>query len=159
MGRIYTASVAPASLSVASDIFEVLAPADAAVEILEWELWQITDLGDAAEEVLTIELVRGIGSVTSGSGGSTTTPQPVEDGEAAFGGTVETQNTTRMAAGSGSLEVADRLGWNIRAPRQHIYTPEQRPIISPSNRWTLSILAPADAITIGGRVVLREIGG
>lgn len=160
MSRMYKVSVAPVAFTAAADLLEILAPADAVVIIHSWEVWQTTELGDAAEEQLTLEEVRGIGSVTSGSGGSTPTAQPVEDGEAAFGGTIEASNTTRMAAGSGSLETVDRHGWQVRAPKEKIYLPEARPVISPSNRWTLSIAAaPADSISVGVNAVIQELGG
>jgi hypothetical protein len=160
MGRRYTVGLTPAAQSVAQDIFEVLAPADAVVIIHEWHLFQTSDVGDAAEEILALETVRGVGAVTSGSGGATATAQPLEDGDAAFGGTVETNNTTRMAAGTGTLETLEERGWNIRVPYDRIYTPETRPVISPGNRWTLALpTAPTDAITLGGTVVLEEVGG
>ena len=159
MSRMYKVSVAPVAFTVAADLLQILAPTDAVVIVHSWEIWQTTELGDAAEEVLTLEEVRGVGAVTSGSGGSTPTAQPVEDGETAFGGTTEASNTTRMAAGAGTLETIDRHGWNVRIPYQKIYTPEERPVISPGNRWTLSIPAPADSTSIGVKAVIQELGG
>lgn len=160
MGRLYTARLAPASQTAAQDLLEILAPTDAVVVIHRWSVYQTSDVGDAAEEILELQNVRGVGSVTSGSGGSTTTPQPTQDGDAAFGGTVETNNTTRMAAGTGTLETLFSGGWNIRQEYEMVYTPEERPTISPGNRWTLALVAaPADALTIGAMVTLEEIGG
>lgn len=121
---------------------------------------QTSDVGDAAEEILRLEIVRGVGTVTSGSGGSTPTAQAREDGDTAFGGTVEANNTTRMATGTGTLETLEQYGWNIRMPMEKIYTPECRPVISPSNRWTLALpAAPADSITVSGNITFEEIGG
>lgn len=160
MGRIYTAQFSAVAATAAQDLFEIAAPADAIVVIHDWTVFQTTDVGDAAEEILRLECVRGVGTVTSGSGGSTVTPQPVSDGDPAFGGTVEANNTTRMAAGTGTLETLPQHGWNVRVPAEKVYTPETRPVISPSNRWTLSLpAAPADSLTISGSVTFEEIGG
>lgn len=160
MGRMYTAQFSAVAVSAAQDLFEIAAPADAIVVIHEWNIFQTSDVGDAAEEIMRIECVRGIGAVTSGSGGSTVTPQAVSDGDPAFGGTVEANNTTRMAAGTGSLETLPQHGWNVRSEYQKIYTPETRPVISPGNRWTLSLpVAPADSLTTSGTVTIEEIGG
>lgn len=160
MGRIYTAIFKGIAVTAAQDLFEVLAPTDAIVVIHEWEVGQTTELGDAAEEQLLLTTNRGVGSVTSGSGGASVTPQPVEDGDAAFGGTVERNNTTIMAVGTGTLEELETYVWNVRQSLRQVYTPETRPVISPGNRWTLeSESTPADSITMSGRLVLEEIGG
>ena len=160
MGRLYTVQANGVAVTAAQDLLEILAPADAIVVVHEWEVFQSSDTGDAAEELLRLETVRGIGSVTSGSGGSSVTAQPVQDGDAAFGGTVEANNTTRVVAGSGTLETLEQRGWNVRMPQRCVYTPEQRPVISPSNRWTLSLpAAPADSLTVSVMAVIEEIGG
>lgn len=160
MGRIYTAVFKGVAATAQQDFFEIAAPADAVVIVHSWFLAQTTETGDAAEEMLLLTCNRGVGSVTSGSGGSSVTAQPREDGDAAFGGTVEANNTTKMAAGSGSIEELEAHAWNIRVPYQMIYTPETRPVISPSNRWTLELeTSPADSITISGMAIIEEIGG
>ena len=160
MGRKYTAAFKAVAVTAQQDFFEILAPADAIVVIHEWELSQSTEVGDAQEEQLQLTTNRGIGTVTSGSGGSTATAQPIEDGDAAFGGTVEINNTTKMVVGTGTLEELEPFAWNVRQSLRQIYTPETRPIISPGNRWTLELeTTPADSITINGKVILEEIGG
>lgn len=161
MGRIYTATFKSIAVTVAQDLFEIAGPTDAVTIIHEWGLFQTTELGDAAEEQLLLTTNRGVGTVTSGSGGATVTPQPISDGDPAYGGTVERNNTTIMAVGTGTLETdLEVLAWNIRVPFQRIYTPELRPVISPGNRWTLELeTAPADSITMHGYVIFEEIGG
>lgn len=160
MGRKYTVLFKGVAVTAQQDFFEILCPTDAITVIHEWELNQTTEVGDAQEEQLQLTTNRGIGAVTSGSGGSTATPQPVEDGDPAYGGTVEINNTTKMAVGSGTLEELEPFNWNVRQPLRQIYTPETRPILSPGNRWTLELeTTPADSITISGKVTLEEIGG
>lgn len=161
MGRFYTASFKDIAVTAAQDLFEIAGPADAVTVIHRWVISQKTEVGDAAEEGLILTTNRGVGTVTSGSGGATVTPQPISDGDPAYGGTVERNNTTQMAAGSGTLETdLEVYAWNIRIPMMQVYTPEERPVISPGNRWTLELeTAPADSITMSGFVVFEEIGG
>ena len=160
MGRMYVVQFNAIAVSALQDLFEVLAPADSVVIVHGFTLFQISDVGDAAEEILRLETVRGSGSVTSGSGGTTPTAQPVDDGDPAYGGAVEANNTTRLAVGTGTLETLEQFGWNVRIPFTHYWTPETRPVISPSDYWTLSLpAAPADALTATAMLWLEEIGG
>lgn len=160
MGRMYRGRVAPIAVTALQDLFELLAPTDAVVIVHRWNVFQTSDVGDAAEEILRLLTVSGIGSVTSGSGGTTVTVQTIHDGDAAFGGTLEANNTTRMVVGTGTLKEKEEGGWNIRQEYPSIYTPEERPIISPGNRWTLALpAAPADSLTLGLGIVFEAIGG
>lgn len=160
MGRMYTASFKAVAVTAQQDFFEILAPTDAVVVIHDWELNQTTEIGDAQEEQLGLTTNRGVGTVTSGSGGTTATSQPVHDGDAAFGGTVEVNNTTKMVVGTGTLEELEPYSWNVRIPLMKIYTPETRPVISPGNRWTLELEStPTDSITMNGKVTFEEVGG
>jgi len=160
MARTFEAIIEPTAVTTVIDIFEIAAPASSGIMILGFDLYQTSDLGDAAEEILDLEWVRGDGTVTSGSGGSTVTPQPLDNGDGAPGATVEALNTTRMAVGTGVLDVIKKFGWNIRAPMEKIFIPEQRMLITPSDRLTLSInTAPADSLTIGGSISFVELFG
>jgi hypothetical protein len=161
MGRMYSATFKSTAVTAAQDLFEIAAPADAIVVIHAVYLSQSTETGDAAEEMLILTTNRGVGSVTSGSGGAAVTAQPISDGDPAFGGTVERNNTTQLAVGTGTLETDLEVhAWNVRVPFAHIYTPEMRPVLSPSTYWTIELeTVPADSITMHGTVVFEEIGG
>lgn len=161
MSRIYKVVFKAVAVTAQQDLFEILAPTDAIVEVLSWELSQSTEVGDAQEEELVITVNRGVGTVTSGSGGTTPTAKPNEFGDPAYGGTCEANNTTKMVVGTGTLDAdLEVYGWNVRVPYPKTYTPEERPIISPGNRLTLELeTTPADSITMNGVMVLREIGG
>src|SRR6185503_14449229 len=102
MSRLYTAQFSAVAVTAGQDFFEITGPSDSVVVVHSWNVFQTSDVGDAAEEILRLDMVRGVGSVTVGSGGSTPTPQPVSKGDAAFGGTVKANNTTRMLPGSGT---------------------------------------------------------
>lgn len=161
MGRMYTAVFKSIAVTAVQDLFEIAGPTDAITIVHRWTISQSTETGDAAEEMLVITTNRGVGTVTSGSGGATVTPQQVADGDPAYGGTIERNNTTVMAVGTGTLETdLEVYAWNIRVPLERIYTPEERPVVSPGNRWTLELETnPADSVTMSGTVVFEEIGG
>lgn len=157
MGQLYYAEFENVAITAAQDIFEVLAPADAVIKLHSIYLGQSTDVGDAAEEILRLKIQRGAG-VTSGSGGSTVTPAPLENGMAAAGATVEANNTTEISAGT--ITDLMSLYWNIRVPFEMIFTPETQPVISASDTLVLALMAaPADSITCAGTLVFEEIGG
>jgi hypothetical protein len=161
MGRMYTATFKGIAVTALQDLIEIKGPADAVTIIHNWTLSQTTEIGDAQEEMLLLTTNRGVGAVTSGSGGGTITPQPISDGDPAYGGTVERNNTTQMAVGSGALDTdLEVMAWNIRVPFMRVYAPEERPVISPGNTWTLELeTVPADSITISGSITFEEIGG
>lgn len=155
MGRVYAAAWAATSVTAALDLFEIVAPADAIVELLEIRIGQETEFGDAEEELL--ELNGLYGYTTSGSGGAALTPRPLEEGDAAFGGTFERLNTTVASGGTPLGKLLDT--WNVRVGFLWVPTPECRITISPSGRFVLRQAAPADSIDIGGTVVFEERGG
>jgi hypothetical protein len=157
-GRMYTASFKGVAVTAVQDLFEVLAATGKPVCIHGFSIAQSSDVGDAGEEILRLTTNRGVGSVTSGSGGTTATVVPLDVNDTAFGGTVECNNTTAMAVGSGTLTELEAHCMNVRVPYVFWYTPETRPIIAPGNRWTLELdtTAPADSLTMSGTIWLEE---
>lgn len=161
MGNVtHTAGFKAVAITAAQDLFEVKASANSILVVHGFSLFQTTDLQDAAEEVLRLTTNRGSGSVTSGSNGSTATAALVTRANTAFGGTVEVNNTTVLAVGTGTLtNDMEHIGWNIRIPLNFWWTPEARPIILPGEYWTLELeAAPADSITVSGTIYLEQIG-
>ena len=156
----HTAGFKAVAITVAQDLFEVKASASSIVVVHGFSLYQTTDLGDAQEEVFRLTTNRGSGSVTSGSGGTTATMTLVTRANTAFGGTVELNNTTVLAVGTGTLtNDMEHIGWNIRIPLNFWWTPEARPIILPGEYWTLELeAAPADSVTVSGTIYLEQIG-
>ncbi len=156
IGRIYTVQFNAVAVAAQQDFFEINAPADAVVELMELGLSQVSEVGDSAEEGLAVLLKSG--QTTSGSGGTTPTPVPLSLGDAAFGGTVECNNTTK--ASTGTIVTHFSWNWNIRIPFEKIFTPETCKPLSPSARMTLELATtPADSITMSGYAIFREIGG
>ncbi len=156
MGRIYTAQFTDVAVTAIQDLFELVAPSDAIVKVHDLHLSQKSDVGDAAEEILNIQLTSG--HTTSGSGGSAVTPVAKEFGDPAFGGTCEANNTTQAV--SGTIVTHYSWDWNIRGPFDKVWTPETMPILSPSRRMCVELpAAPADSITMSGTITFEEIGG
>lgn len=154
MSGIYTAVFNNVAVTAIQDLFEINAAADAVVLIHDIHLSQNTDVGDAAEEVLRIELTSG--HSTSGSGGSAPTAIPRNIGQSAYGGTVEVNNTTQ--ASTGTIVTHYVWNWNIRVGFDKIFTPETRPRIAPSGRMCLELpAAPADSVTMSGSITFEEI--
>jgi hypothetical protein len=156
MGRLYTAVFNNVAITAIQDLFEIVAPADSIVILHDIHISQNSDVGDAAEEILRIELTSG--HTTSGSGGSAPTAIPVDSGDSAFGGTVEANNTTQ--ASGGTIVTHYVWDWNIRVGFDKVWTPETRPVLTPSRRACLELpAAPADSITASGTITFEEIGG
>lgn len=158
MCRIYQVPIAFAAQTAQIDFFELTAAAEKPCRIHEIYLANSTEVADAQEEQLTLKLKRAIGSVTSGSGGSAPTPVPQDPRDTAAGLTAETNNTTKLAVGSGTITDERLFSWNVRMPFQLIFTPETRPMIVGGEKKVLELTTtPADSITMGGYVLVEEL--
>jgi hypothetical protein len=147
---MYSAVFEEVSVSAVQDLFEINAPSDAVVVVHGFEISQSSDTDS---EMLNLLVHR---ATTSGSGGSTPTPRPMEAGDAAFGGTVEANNTTQGTEGNHIHSAA----FNVLNGYIWMPTPEMRPVISPSGRLVIELqTAPGDALTMSGVVYFEEIGG
>lgn len=153
MGRMYTAQFSAVAVTVASDLFEITVATDKPIRIHGFSIWQTTDVGDAAEEVIGVSIIRG---VTAGSGGTSVTPTPTgDDADTAAGATV---NRTTTTASTGGTRV-DGTGWNVRVPCDFWPPPEWRPRIDAGVDPVVIKLdaAPADSLTISGYCRFEEI--
>jgi len=151
MGRIFQGSVAAVAASAAQDVFEITAPATHIIDIREIRLGQYSDAGDAAAELVSVQIIRGY--TTSGSGGSTPTLYSLQ-GAGTPAGTYEANNTTLAQTGGGKIALADsfnvQAGWWYRPPA------DERIQIQPGERVVVRITAPADAVTLNASLVVEE---
>lgn len=160
MGRVYIAQFAGSAKTAAGDLFEVICPADAVLIIHEIRITQSTEAGDAQSEQMQVTVKRASGTYTSGSGGGSATAVPVSFGDPAFGGTVETNNSTPASAGTGALTTLMTISENVHNGFHYLPTPETRIQISPSQALVVALAStPADSITFDGVVVFEELGG
>lgn len=154
MGRMYVVTFEGISVTVAVDFFEITPADDKPVTIHALYLSQAPDVGDAAEEMLRVKIIRG--HTTSGSGGTTATPAALDPNDTAAGFTAETNNTTIASVGTTADLFAD--AFNIRAGEPWIPTPECRPKATQANTTLVVRLmaAPADALTMSGSLFIEE---
>jgi hypothetical protein len=156
MGRIYTVSFENVAVTAAQDFFEVDPADDKPVAIHGILLYQYSDLADAAEEILRVQIIRG--HATSGSGGSTATPTPMNPNDTAAGDTtVEINNTT--IASTGTAVVCYTHYFNTRQGLEIWYPPEARPQASEANTTIVVRLlaAPTDSLSMGGTLIYEEL--
>lgn len=157
--RVYRVPIASTSVSVAADLVELVGASGGLEWLTEIRLGQTSDVGDAQEENIGIQLVTG--HTTSGSGGNTSVVPLTDPGDTAYGGTVETLNTTQA---SGGTTVTKILGvWNVRT--EFIWMPVPKPngpaglLLPHTDRWVIRLAgAPADALTISGYVEFMRAG-
>ena len=153
VGRMYVVSAAVAGVTAAIDLIRISAPADAVVVVHKVIISQETEFGDAASEQMDIQFHRGS---TDGSGGATPTARPLEVGDAAFGGTVATGNTSQSTEGTFLHHEAA----NVMAGFVWAATPEERIVLSPSGRLIVELpTAPDDSIDFRVTAYFEEIGG
>lgn len=142
-----------ASPTAAFDAIELVEPGTGLIKVLRVCLWQTTDLGDAAEEVLRTEWVRG--HATSGSGGQTTVITPLNSFDAAATFTAELLNTTVASTGTPLSQAP--MGWNVRIPLDVLYPPGQEIMARNGERIVFRVSAPADAITLNAACLVEQL--
>lgn len=154
MGRIYAVTFEGVAVTVAVDFFEVLPATQKPCKLLGLMLSQSSDVGDAAEEILRIKVIRG--HTTSGSGGTAGTARPCNPADTAAGATVETCNTTIASVGTAVDLLAD--AFNIRSGYQFWWTPETAPVVANAETAVVRLMAaPADSLTMSGTLYFEEL--
>jgi hypothetical protein len=155
--RTYSASFSNVTVSAAQDLFYIAPAANKPVQIIGWYLTQFSDVGDAAEEVLRVDLIRG--HTTVGSGGTSvaaSSQPPVGRDDVASAATVRTNDTTIASAGTAVTLHAG--GFNIRAGEQIIFTPEIQWEVANGSTIVLRLMAaPADSVTLSGTIYFAEL--
>lgn len=159
-GQIYFAHFSGQAETTAFDLWELLAPADMCLALHMITFSQSTEAGDAEAEMLNVVFKRATGSFTSGSGGSSPTLTPKNQGQVAASATLEANNTTIAVVGSGTLTEFWTEAFNVQAGYQHLPIPENRFILSPSTALIVTMSStPADSVTFNATIVWEEIGG
>lgn len=131
--------------TAACDLFEFVEPGTGLLWIPRFKVWQSSDLGDAAEEMITLEWI--IGFTVSGSGGQTTNIaayNKLYDSADTF--TAEALNTT--LANTTATRTPWAGGMNIRVEYNEILLPEGAQVLRDGERGVLRMSAPADALTM-----------
>lgn len=155
MGHIYSALWDNKAVTTAIDLFELTVSADRPCVFHQLDVYQTSDLGDAAEEVIRIGVYRGS---TGGSGGTAITETRYVDGDAPANLAAVIEYATGGTSSTGGTLIHN-LGWNVRIPTQFIWTPELRPRCD-AGEDPISVrllAAPADSITMGACLIWEEI--
>ncbi len=152
--QVFYSAFAAVAVTAAQDVFEIVAGSAADETIIRYiEIGQYTDFGDAAAEILSIQLIKGY--TTSGADGGTITPRPRQTGEAAALATVERNNTT--LAQSGTALVLYAGAFNVQAGWIWDRPPSDRIVLNAGERLVVRISAPADSVTMNGTLIHEEI--
>jgi len=154
MGRMYSASFADVEVTALQDLFSLVVAVNEPVTLHSCFISQSSDVGDAAEELLAVHIVRGNGTV--GSGGSAPTARPLDPKTGAASATVRANDTTE--ASTGTEEIMHAETFNIRTGWVYIPTPETRiKADNVSDIIAVRLLdAPADALTTSGSLYWEE---
>lgn len=153
--RIYTAQFTGVAVAAQQDLLSIVAGAACGCKLIRFGISQSSEMGDSAEEGLSIVLKSG--ATSAGSGGSAPAMIPADFGDAAATATVRANDTT--PAGTGTIVTHNAWNWNIRVPFEHIWLPEDRPVIRVSRRFVIGLLTtPADSITMSGFIEWAEEG-
>lgn len=157
MGRLYAVCFENVAVTAAQDLLYIAPADDKPCIIHEIRLSQSTEIKDAEEEQLRLKLVRGHSTV--GSDGSAVTPTPLNPSDAAASFTARRNDTTIASSGTAVDLLADTM--NVRSGWLWLPTPECRPVVSQGAGVTivLRLMAnPADSVTMGGTMIVEEIG-
>ncbi len=142
------------SVEAVCELFNIIAPSDAIVVI-----HRITITQDSSEtsEQLPLNVFRT--ATDQSAKGTSNTPNPLQSGDAAFGGTVRTNVLTAETFAT-ETTMLRRESQNVLNGWDIVFTPEERPIISPSGRLCIKLdAAPGSSTPFSGTVIFEEIGG
>jgi hypothetical protein len=161
VGRIYTVPFAGGTVTNAggnADLWEFLPAANKPIRLRGFTFGQISEVADAAEEAVEIQIIRMTATVT-GSNGSSVTPVPVDSNDAAAGFTAEVNGAT-VATTDGTTTIVASIPWNLRASPTEIWAPGQEFAIRCGNTAGLFIrliTTVADDVTFGGVAYVEEM--
>jgi hypothetical protein len=153
-GRTYTINFRGVSISAVQDLCAAYAGASMGIEIVSLTLGQITQ---TSVEELQISIKRLPATVTNGSGGSSMTPTPDVDTDAAATFTSRINDTT-PATTSGTAVYPHVDTWNLVNGYQWIFPERARPSCKLSEALVFSLdSAPAAARTVSGSMKVHEL--
>lgn len=155
MARVYSITFENVSVTAAQDLFEIQPGTNHPVVVMAVYIDQISDVGDAQEEMLRYQIIRG--HTTSGTGGTVPTARPMDPGDSAASLSAEVNNTT--IASLGTPVVLHSGAFNIRAGLALIFPPEMTPVVNAAQTTLVVRLmaAPADAVTLSGTLYVAEL--
>ena len=110
-----------------------------------------------AWEAKPVKLIRLPATVTAGSGGTAVTPAKMNNGDPAATLTARANDTT-AATTSGSAAIILARDFEFLNGFLVVFTPDERPVIAPSQAVSLNLpTAPSAATLISGTVIVEEL--
>jgi len=154
-GRVYTVGINAVAVSAAQDLFTLLCGSSIPIEIHSVSLGQKTLTAWEAKE-LNFKRVPATVTVT---GGTSVTPRPIMQGDAASSVTATINNTT-LATSSGTIVDLLNDAWAFL--NGFYWSPagvEDRWIIQPDQAFCVRLpTAPSESMTVSGTVTFAELG-
>lgn len=143
-----------ASASGDYDLFEIVPADDRPVELVALTLGNKSEVGDAQDEMLSINVVT---DYTASSNGTSTTPRPLDPRDGGAGFTAETLGATVANTGTPITVIADTF--NVRAGLQWVFPEIMRPKVDQADTALYIRLtsAAADDLTLSGTAWVREL--
>lgn len=152
IGRMYGVGIASQAQTAAKTLIEIAAPADSVVFV---ERLYIKQTSFDTSENLGSTFQR----ITTTGTGTATTPRPLQSGDAAFGGTVETNATIEPTYDASGVLFEE--GFNVLSGL--LWTPandDEVIVISPSLLFGMNLdVAPSGSMNFSYGATFREIGG
>lgn len=161
-GRIYSVVFDNVAVTVLQDFFELNPAVDKPIRLLALDVGQTNRVGDANEDMLrwSVAVMSG-GVLTSGTGGTVPTPQPLNPGDAAAGFTAEVNNTT-VATTTGTTSTKHNSAFNSRVGLLWVPPPECLALaIDSAGTGALLVRlleAPSASTTFSGTAYVEELG-
>lgn len=162
MGRRYTipTSVTLANAGTDADLLEIIPASAKPISLVGLKISQSSEIAEAQEESLRIQIVRLPATVTSGSGGSSPTVAKTKRNSTDPGVTAEANNTT-LATSSGTAVVLEEFAWNVRGTPLEMWWTDPRDQYDVVNGEVLCIRCqstPADDMTFQITAIVDEEG-
>ncbi len=162
--NLFTVSFAGVAVTLAQDLFALLAHTTSRLAICRVQVAQYSDVGDAASEILAYTFKRG--ATVAGTGGTAPTPAKVKGHTGARAATtVARVNDMTTQASGGTIVTLLADAFNIQAGL--LYAPkygdedgiDERFTVEAGDRFVVSLdSVPADSLTMSGTILFEELG-
>jgi hypothetical protein len=155
MARTYEVSFENVAVSAAQDFVQILGGSGKMLRIKRVK-WGCTDTTLAAGQAIQTRCRLLPATVTTGSGGTTPTPRPLDPGDAAATFTGQVNNTSK-ATTSGTATIIDEDGSHLYAG--YSFSFPVPPVVGPTAGFVFEMLStPSATVHISGLVEVEEMG-
>jgi len=156
MARTYTVVFEKVSVSATQDLIEIIGGAGKVVRILQLDLACVDNTPPTAQ-LLALRVSMLTATVTSGSGGSSPTPRPLDLGDAAATFTAKVNCTTPATTSGGAKTTLWEGGTHLYASFSYAF--QKPPIVGPTMCGVFELITtPGATITLSGTATVEEIG-